>query len=872
MVPTVADQRIDSGSAPEAGVPATAHPFEGANRSRDYPGREDYSGQEDMAGGHVRDAVHGAPPAPAAHLAADLWSSGPSATPDWLTESVADAGANTASGGGAGDVALRGARATVEQVGSNPTGDAAEGDDTATKATPSVGGTATKAAPSVGGDAADLFGMSDGDKLAPATQGCTEGEEEETHGMGGTPATNPPEDGTRGGVQGPMEDAAGARNRNAATHRGTAAHQFAGDAQVLFGGDTDSAGGMESGLGGLVCAVSAPEAHANPPSGPECAEDVPYDAEDQPEGLFQKETQYGEHPYDAEDRPEELFEAEVQYGEHPYDAEDQPGELFGGEAPMGGHPYDAEDQPEGLPTTERTNQESCFNPETITEGSPTMGRTSRGNYFKKSINMARSPTTKKTNRESYSKGKSNMEGSPTVQRTGRGNFLKERPSSLTVRRTSQRGCSKEKPNLESSPTTEKTNRESYSKGKSNMEGSPMHNALGSRGGDSAAAHAVREAEKAEHPFQQGDDNTGALFPQDDNTDIFSADARRGGPVADERRHVDPFSLPRDTQRTQDDERTLSSRPESPRPRNDVTEESDTSRAPPSAFVLESTPTRGDGRHARHGDGHGGGTEAWEAAGDSVAEMAPLGTTGRRGEERGAGWDAAAGGNVEKVHEENASLRRTVAQLQEELAQRPTSSAAVADAHKQVRVLEAHVAEEAARANLLQRRILDLEADVRKREERGDGALRTAGDARLGTDPRLPPARPGRAHRRSVTAAHVSGARLAPLAEYEEIRAPRQAPARTPPHREPPRGEPIPTEQRHRRRESLQMLRARMDEAAGAERGSAPLVPTRTLSVVEHGDGLAATRVQDGASRTQPEQFSHDALLFCSTCRGDLMVV
>ena len=124
----------------------------------------------------------------------------------------------------------------------------------------------------------------------------------------------------------------------------------------------------------------------------------------------------------------------------------------------------------------------------------------------------------------------------------------------------------------------------------------------------------------------------------------------------------------------------------------------------------------------------------------------------------------------------------------------------------------------------------------------------------------------RMHRRSATAA-AAPPRLAPLAEKETgmFSAPRR-PTETPRMR---RQEPLPPSQQHQRRTSLQMLRARMDEAGAPP---APPLPTSTLSIRRDEDvAMSAVESRDHA-RAQPSQFSQDALLFCPSCRNDLIIV
>ena len=62
-------------------------------------------------------------------------------------------------------------------------------------------------------------------------------------------------------------------------------------------------------------------------------------------------------------------------------------------------------------------------------------------------------------------------------------------------------------------------------------------------------------------------------------------------------------------------------------------------------------------------------------------------------------------------------------------------------------------------------------------------------------------------------------------------------------------------------------------SSDAEEVAGPAPPTSTLSIVQDEHRVAST-VQDQVemARTHSHQFSQDALLFCSSCQGDLIIV
>ncbi|PKI85374.1 hypothetical protein MVES_000430 [Malassezia vespertilionis] len=220
-------------------------------------------------------------------------------------------------------------------------------------------------------------------------------------------------------------------------------------------------------------------------------------------------------------------------------------------------------------------------------------------------------------------------------------------------------------------------------------------------------------------------------------------------------------------------------------------------------------------------------------------------------------------------------------LQQELADAQTEMRAQAEAQRLERDsmraelatlrelrarLEQQLATETAKT---QARILELESELSQKS-----------DALVGRRTISNPVQPalGRAHRRSATSAFVSAPRLSTLAERESLpvsprpRLPAQEP-RKPSHLR----EDISPAQRHQRRQSLQMLRARMDDAEASQAAATQAqLPTSTLSIVQGGDA-AVPAMQDANStpapkRNQPNQFSNDALLFCSSCQGDLIIV
>ncbi|WFD25532.1 hypothetical protein MNAN1_000492 [Malassezia nana] len=126
----------------------------------------------------------------------------------------------------------------------------------------------------------------------------------------------------------------------------------------------------------------------------------------------------------------------------------------------------------------------------------------------------------------------------------------------------------------------------------------------------------------------------------------------------------------------------------------------------------------------------------------------------------------------------------------------------------------------------------------------------------------------RAHKRSATTSLSSSRMSLAGAEAGEF-LPRRQPSEKPRMRPDAALTPV---QAHQRKASLQMLRARM--ASDAQDGvPAPAPPTSTLSIVQDQHRVASA-VQDQVemARTHSHQFSQDALLFCSSCEGDLIIV
>lgn len=133
----------------------------------------------------------------------------------------------------------------------------------------------------------------------------------------------------------------------------------------------------------------------------------------------------------------------------------------------------------------------------------------------------------------------------------------------------------------------------------------------------------------------------------------------------------------------------------------------------------------------------------------------------------------------------------------------------------------------------------------------------------------------RVHRRSATTS-AAAPRLPPLSEQEpsSVVLSRRQPSEKPRMRPDP---DMPAAQEHRRRTSLSMLRARMASDKSVDPDLlAPTLPTRKLSIVQtENDKHAASAVQNSVSmaRSQSNQFSQDdALMFCGSCKGDLIIV
>lgn len=218
-----------------------------------------------------------------------------------------------------------------------------------------------------------------------------------------------------------------------------------------------------------------------------------------------------------------------------------------------------------------------------------------------------------------------------------------------------------------------------------------------------------------------------------------------------------------------------------------------------------------------------------------------------------------------LHAELESLRAENRAMRAELENysRSDKSDELHAARIHIRKLEAELTQEASRTHAAERRVRELEQDAPGAEHDAPISGR-----RVVSNP-VPPSA-GKLHRRSKTTAHVATPRLSPLTE-EPMPLARRAP--TEDARRPSRfRDEITPEQRHRRRESLQMLRARMDESS-EQSAPGPRLPSSTLSIVQAPDTVTSS-VQDGrpGARAQSSQFSQDALLFCSSCRGDLIIV
>ena len=251
--------------------------------------------------------------------------------------------------------------------------------------------------------------------------------------------------------------------------------------------------------------------------------------------------------------------------------------------------------------------------------------------------------------------------------------------------------------------------------------------------------------------------------------------------------------------------------------------------------------------------------------------------------------AAVRAELASAAEARDALRRESEQLQRDLSTRVAearaapSNAVLEAARDESAMLRAELERErkehAAATDALRREHAAAMDSLRKEYAASADALRKEHATAIDYDARLRQvegrldARPNerrvsapRMHRRSATAA-AAPPRLAPLAEKETgmFSAPRR-PTETP---RMCRQEPLPPSQQHQRRTSLQMLRARMDEAGAPP---APPLPTSTLSIRRDEDvAMSAVESRDHA-RAQPSQFSQDALLFCPSCRNDLIIV
>ncbi|WFD42364.1 hypothetical protein MPSI1_001006 [Malassezia psittaci] len=208
--------------------------------------------------------------------------------------------------------------------------------------------------------------------------------------------------------------------------------------------------------------------------------------------------------------------------------------------------------------------------------------------------------------------------------------------------------------------------------------------------------------------------------------------------------------------------------------------------------------------------------------------------------------------LSRLREENQRIQVEIAQYKQK-----SDSSDIQAAQTHIRKLEEELNKEATASHAAKLRVRELESQA-SHESR-----------RVVSNPVLPTT--GRLHRRTATSASLSAPRLSPLAEQNPItmlkRAPTEGIRRPTRHRED-----ITPEQRHRRRESLQMLRARINES-NDEASSGPRLPSSTFSIVQAQDQVTGSVQPDQPdSRNQANQFSRDALLFCSSCRGDLIIV
>lgn len=211
---------------------------------------------------------------------------------------------------------------------------------------------------------------------------------------------------------------------------------------------------------------------------------------------------------------------------------------------------------------------------------------------------------------------------------------------------------------------------------------------------------------------------------------------------------------------------------------------------------------------------------------------------------------------------------------------------------QIRKLEASVFEETDKAHRATRKAIELEEKLKSQPGATEpsSSLKPKGDS-------------GRSHRRSATSSHVPS--LSPLAEREAYDyATPSTPSSTTSSTTTPTARrgirtvtaselPLPAAQRHRRRESLQMLAARISDNPLSPSSSAP--PTSTSSTAVGGGlpGMKSIRLESKghtpsnsvchtplgpdsdrslkqAGRRQ--QFANDELLYCACCRDDLIIV
>lgn len=172
-------------------------------------------------------------------------------------------------------------------------------------------------------------------------------------------------------------------------------------------------------------------------------------------------------------------------------------------------------------------------------------------------------------------------------------------------------------------------------------------------------------------------------------------------------------------------------------------------------------------------------------------------------------------------------RSTDVQLAEALAKLSVARADQDRSEKEAQERDAALAE-------ARERIQRLEADLRSATERTGSAEKRSVDARQ---------REG--HRRSATATLMQTPRLATQENQRAFPLPVRVPSDA----------QVPAPQQHRRNESLSMLRARIGDQA------------------EHAPPTSRLGANKPVLQRRPaDQFSTEALMFCSSCKGDLIIV